>query len=180
MGRSSGQRPLRQLRLLMAFVGAVTTVFATGVDAGAEPLGPTIVNDADDVPKRLDIRSVAVETVAEGRTRVVLVFWNGIPPQFLSERGALVKPLGYAVRFWPGRRGQLRVTWGDPASSCCLTHRARHPDPFTYTTVLPLDRVMPPPTDVHGSTTRRLACTGGSRCGISGGREVDTTRMAAL
>jgi hypothetical protein len=56
-----------------------------------EPLGPTTVTDRDDVRKRLDIRSVTVDTVSSGRTRVELVFWNEVPPSFLRYRAARVE-----------------------------------------------------------------------------------------
>lgn len=139
---------------------------ARGVSA--EPLGPTTVRDRNDVRKRLDIRSVTVETLSKGRTKVELVSWNGVPPSFLSRRAARVQTGIYFVRFWPGRH-QLRVTWGDAASSCCLNHRARHPDRYTYSTVISLDDAEPPATRVRGETTRLLDCKEGSRCGAGGG-----------
>jgi hypothetical protein len=145
-----------------------------------EPLGPTTVTDRNDVRKRLDIRSVTVVTVSAARTRVELVFWNPVPPSFLRDRAARVEVHDhYFVRFWPGRR-HLRVTWGDAASACCLVHRASHPDPYTYVTVIFLDGVEPPPTEVRGFTTGMLDCTHGLSCGSGGGEMVDRTQWKDL
>lgn len=161
--------------LLSSFLCLVGLSFA----AQAEPLGPTTVLDSDDVRRRLDIRSVSVDTLREDRTRVTLVFWNGVRPRFLRRHAARIEPEGYVIRFWPGPR-QLRVTWGDPASTCCISHRAHHPDPFTYTTVIFLDGVQPTPTRVRAETTGMLDCTHGSTCGTSGGSIVDRTRWGDL
>lgn len=172
-GKIQGMKPRGPLVL------AAVIIVGSAVQAHAEPLGPTTVNDRDDVDKQLDIRSVTVDTLRPERTRVELVFWNPVPPRALSRRAARVEFDGYFVRFWPGRH-QLRVTWGDAASSCCVIHRARHPNPFSYRTVISLDQAQPPATEVRGCTTRRLDCTEGSRCGSSGGTLVDRTRWADL
>ena len=157
-------------------------LFGTG-RASAEPLGPTTARDADDVRKQLDIRSVTVDTLSKGRTLVEIVFWNGIPPSFLKHRAAGVAALCcYVVRFWPNRNGRLRVTWGDAASSCCAVRVARHPNPYTCFTILPLDQVMPPATRIRGYAMRKLDCSEGIRCG-SGWRPapvVDRTPGRAL
>jgi hypothetical protein len=169
-------------RVFLAVVLALLVVGAPSF-VNAEPLGPTTVSDPDDTGRRLDIRSATIETLESGRTRVVLVFWNRVPAWFLRHRAAGVAPNPhYFVRFWPTRTGWLRVTWGDSASSCCLSHPARHPDPFTYLTHLPLDQVEPPPTSMHGYSTKKLDCGRGSRCG-AGARPaplVDRTPARAL
>jgi hypothetical protein len=160
---------IRARRLIALLLLSAAYLAGASFDALAgEPLGPTTVRDRDDAQKRLDIRSVSVNTLSSGRTRVELVFWNGVPPRFLTRRAAGVEPGPYYfVRFWPGRH-QLRVTWGDPASNCCLIHRAWHPDPYTYVTVIFLDGVEPPPTEVRGYATRKLECHRQEWCGTPG------------
>jgi len=167
------------LHWLASFIFVLVAVVGATVPALAEPLGPTTIDDPDDVDRQLDIRSVTVDTIREGRTRVELVFWNTVPPRALKRRAARVEFGGYFVRFWPGRH-QLRVTWGDAASSCCLIRPARHPDGYTYITMISIDGAEPPATRARGKTTGMLDCSEGSRCGASGGKLVDRTRWANL
>ena len=155
-------------------------VLGSALVADADPLGPTEVRDVDDVDRQLDIRSISVDTIRPGRTRVEMVFWNSVPPKALRRRAARIKagPF-YFIRFWPGRH-QLRVTWGDGASACCSIHVARHPDPYTYFTVIPLDEAMPPAERIRGFTTGRLDCHRQDWCGDAGGPPVDRTRLGTL
>lgn len=149
-------------RIGHALVLSAFLVASTPDSALAEPLGPATASDGDDTRKRLDIRSATIETLSPGKTRVTVVFWNAVPPNFLARRAAGIAIGCCFVRFWPNDKGTLRVTWGDAASGCCLRQAARHPNPYTYSTVIPLDddTLIPVLADgsvqMHGYSTKML------------------------
>jgi len=144
------------------------------------------ITDSDDGLPRLDIRSASVTQMARDEVELRLVFWDRTPQWMLRRRAARIEmsfarpkhaseALGF--RFWPNRRGQLRVTWGELASDCCARHGAQHPDPFTYLAVIPfsLRGAVPALQSFRALRTAQLKPCWHTICGLSGGRHVDKT-----
>jgi hypothetical protein len=164
----------------MVILGVVAT------DVSARAAGSTSVLDANDVGGRLDIRSVSVARPSSQKTRVKIVFWNRVPVWLLRRRAARVEmavdgSYAYFFRFWPNKKGWLRVTWGDPGSNCCDVSPAAHPDAHTYiSSMIPTDGILYPyPTSFRGVTTHKFDPCSGSRCGV-GGKQWDRTRWKDL
>jgi hypothetical protein len=170
----------------------VVTVFIVAVGGSVVPtLAQAVtISDPDDVGPRLDIRSVATVQIHH-HLQLTLVFWDRTPIWLLGSRAARLEmstrapshaqPL-FGFRFWPNGRGRLRITYGDPGSSCCGRHGAQHPDPFTYTALIKFSLAHPlgdvdsdPIKTFRGSTTRTLSCGFSRRCGLLGGRLIDKT-----
>ena len=108
------------------------------------PARANTVNDQDDRLPRLDIRSASVVQVAEDELQVRLVFWDRTPQWLLRRHAARIRDElceaearvpSPGFRFWPNRRGQLRITWGEPASDCCARHGAQHPESLHISSV---------------------------------------------
>jgi len=148
------------------------------------PARANTVNDQDERLPRLDIRSASVVQVSEDELQVRLVFWDRTPQWLLRRHAARIEmsvarpkhaspALGF--RFWPNRRGHLRITWGDPASDCCVRHGAQHPDPFTYLAVIPFS-LGATVQSFRALRTARMKPCWHAVCGLFGGRVVDKTR----
>jgi hypothetical protein len=164
---------------------------ATGLLAAVQaPAEAASVNDPNEPITRLDLRSASVLQISADELQVRLVFWGRTPMWMLRRHAARVEmsfdapknaheALGF--RFWPNRRGQLRITWGEPASDCCARHGAQHPDPFTYLAVIPfsLDGAIPPIQSFRAVRTARLQPCWHVICGVAGGKIVDKTAWVA-
>jgi len=169
------------------FRSIMTVCLVAGILATLQPsAGAVSVSDPNDPLTRLDIRSASVVQLTEKKLAVRLVFW-GRTPMWLLRRHAARIEMSYEVpknaheelgfRFWPNRRGQLRITWGEPASACCERHGAQHPDPFTYLAVVPfsMDGFIPPIRSFRAARTARLPVCWHAICGVAGGRIIDRT-----
>jgi hypothetical protein len=172
---------VRRLVLTASIIAAAISVLPVGARA-------TTSLDPNDAGSRLDIRSVTRLVVHDGHLRLTLVFWDRTPIHMLRRRAARVE-MGFSrphdaiadsiVRFWPNRRGRLRVTWGEAGSTCCGHDSARHPDPYTYTTVIAIDPSRGMTRSFRAASTRRLRCSFEPRCGILRGRTIDRTRWTS-
>ena len=169
---------LRRVMCLLVLAGVVLT--------SATPAEAATVSDPNERPTRLDIRSASVVQISRDEVQITLVFWGRTPQWLLRRHAARIemsfqKPrsaypsLGF--RFWPNRRGQLRITWGEPASDCCARHGAQHPNPFTYLAVIPfsLGGAVPELKSFRAVRTARLAPCWHAICGLSGGKVIDKT-----
>lgn len=168
---------LRRMLLLICIVAGAFATLQT-------PALAALVSDPNEPIRRLDIRSASVEQVSENKLRVTLVFWDRTPMWLLRRHAArfvmsdaapkYAQPQ-FGFRFWANRRGQLRITWGEPASACCGRQGARHPDPFTYMAVIPvsLDGLLI--QSFRASRTARLRPCWHAACGLKGGKIIDKT-----
>lgn len=169
------------------FRRAMTACVATGIVFALQaPAQAASVTDPNEPPTRLDIRSASVVQVTPHRVQITLVFWGRTPKWLLRRHAARIEmsyeapknareELGF--RFWPNRRGQLRITWGEPASACCSRQGAQHPDAFTYLAVVPfsVDGFIPPIRSFRAVRTARLPPCWHAICGVLGGKIVDKT-----
>jgi hypothetical protein len=147
------------------------------------PAEAALVSDPNEPPTRLDIRSASVVQLTE-KLEVTLVFWGRTPQWLLRRHAARIEMSSalpkhadsqFGFRFWPNKRGQLRITWGEPGSACCGRQGARHPDPFTYTAVIPVSLHGLGIQSFRASRTARLPTCWHVFCYLTSGRIVDKT-----
>jgi hypothetical protein len=169
-----------------ALVASIALLVLAALPAAAEA---TTVNDRDDPLPRLDIRRASVAQVDEHHLRLQLVFWDRTPQWELRRRAARIEmsdagpaeaQAQFGFRFWPNNAGKLRISYGEPGSTCCGHARARHPDPFTYKAVIRFSLDGALIKSMRASRTTRLPPCSRPRCGLVGGAIVDRTRWVAV
>jgi hypothetical protein len=143
---------MRLSRLAAATLIVVMTSLAFVSDAVAAESAASY--DPDDVAHRLDLRSVVLQEMPSGLTRITVTFWNRVPTWAVHRDVLWITTGGYDFRIFRNGHGRLRIGGGD-FGSVVTTRPARHPDGYTYVGRHYVFGAQPPPDDLRALTFRR-------------------------
>ena len=168
------------------FAVLITALACLVISNAAAASATTTVNDLDDVPARLDIRSVSIRPIQGGEmARINVTFWSGVPAWLLHRNPIQIdlgidRAVAYDQAIFRNAAGRLRIVWGEGGSNCCFVNPAGHPDRFTFTAKFPnLLGAEPPPDSLRGWSSRKVDCDRRA-CYLFKGRILDRTAWVEI